>query len=501
MQKPRRWSGLQARMTISYVMVTVVAVLVLELALFAFVALYVLKSGNGIVSKLNQTAQQYAQTTSAKVKDGTLSANVGISLGDRGVTVTPGESITSDNAVVVPYLNARQDASQAYTFALLITPDRRIFATSYPKRYPVGIPVAQVLPTRVSFIEENSLKGNANSNTDISLTSNNVAYAVEPVWNSRHELVGAVYIQTPLPPMDKRAILAFIVSFIGSSILLLLVVTPIGAVFGMVTTFGLVRRLRSLATATTLFADGHYDQRVPVKGKDEVGQMEYQFNRMAEQLALSMAKQKELAESNARLAERSRISRELHDAISQDLFSLRMLAGGLQTAIPTDSPVHKQVVTLEQTSTNMIREMRALLLELRPSQLEQLGLAESLEEMAKAYHTRLGITVTTHITAVQLSPRIEHTLLRIAQEAVTNAARHANATMITLTLEPQLHDVALTITDNGKGFHAKTLDVQHGLGLRLMQERVEELQGTFLLHSELCQGTRLSVCLPREVYA
>ncbi len=501
MQKPLCWSGLQARMTISYVMVTVVAVLVLELALFAFVALYVLKSGNGIVSKLNQTAQQYAQTTSAKVKDGTLSANVGISLGDRGVTVTPGESITSDNAVVVPYLNDRQDASQAYTFALLITPDRRIFATSYPKRYPVGIPVAQVLPTRVSFIEENSLKGNANSNTDISLTSNNVAYAVEPVWNSRHELVGAVYIQTPLPPMDKRAILAFIVSFIGSSILLLLVVTPIGAVFGMVTTFGLVRRLRSLATATTLFADGHYDQRVPVKGKDEVGQMEYQFNRMAEQLALSMAKQKELAESNARLAERSRISRELHDAISQDLFSLRMLAGGLQTAIPTDSPVHKQVVTLEQTSTNMIREMRALLLELRPSQLEQLGLAESLEELAKAYHTRLGITVTTHITAVQLSPRIEHTLLRIAQEAVTNAARHANATMITLTLEPQLHDVALTITDNGKGFHPKTLDVQHGLGLRLMQERVEELQGTFLLHSELCQGTRLSVCLPREVYA
>ncbi len=501
MQKPRRWSGLQARMTISYVMVTVVAVLALELVLFAFIALYVLKSGNGIVSKLNQTAQQYAQSISVKVKDGTLHTNTSIPLGDRGVTVTPGESITSDNAVVVPYLNGRQDASQEYTFALLITPDRRILATSYPERYPVGTPVAQVLPTRVSFIEENGLQGNANSSTDISLTSNNIAYTVVPVLNSQHKLVGAVYVQTPLPPMDRRAILAFIVSFIGSSILLLLVVTPIGAVFGMVTTFGLVRRLRSLATATTLFADGHYDQRVRVKGKDEVGQMEYQFNRMAEQLALSMAKQKELAESNARLAERSRISRELHDAISQDLFSLRMLAGGLQTALPADSPVHQQVVTLEQTSTNMIREMRALLLELRPSQLDQLGLAESLEELAKAYHTRLGITVTTHITPVQLSPRIEHTLLRIAQEAVTNAARHANATMITLTLEPELQGVALTITDNGKGFHPKTLDVQHGLGLRLMQERVEELHGTFLLHSELCQGTRLSICLPREVYA
>jgi signal transduction histidine kinase len=299
--------------------------------------------------------------------------------------------------------------------------------------------------------------------------------------------------------MDRRAVAAFLVSFIVSCIFLLIVVTPIGAIFGMVSTFGLVRRLRSLATATTLFADGHYEQRVRVRGKDEVAQMEYQFNRMAEQLAVSMAKQKELAESNARLAERSRISRELHDAISQDLFSLRMLAGGLQTALPEDSPVYQQVVTLEQTSTNMIREMRALLLELRPSQLEQLGLVESLQELAKAYHTRLGITVTTHITPVQLSPRIEHTLLRIAQEAVANAARHANATMITLTLEPQPQDVSLTITDNGKGFDPNTLNVQHGLGLRLMQERVEELHGTFLLHSEPCQGTRLDVCLPREV--
>ena len=498
MQKMRRWSGLQARMTISYVMVTIVAVLLLELALFAFLAFYLLKSGGGIVPKLHQTAQQYAQAVTTKVKDGTLASHPVISLGEHGATATAGESITSDKAVVVPYINGSQKELQAFTFALLIAPDKHIVATSYPSHYPMGTDIAELLADKTSAIET-ALRGTSSGDTSISFTTNNIAYAVEPVWNSRHTLIGALYTQTPLPSLNGHAITSFVVLFIGSSILLLIVVAPIGAFFGMVTTFGLVRRLRNLATATTAFADGHYAQRVPVKGKDEVGQMEYQFNRMAEQLALSMARQKELVESNARLAERSRISRELHDAISQDLFSLRMIAGGLQTAVPEDSPVQPQIATLEQTTTNMIREMRALLLELRPSQLEELGLAEALEELAKAYHTRLGITVTTHITAVPLNTRIEHALLRVAQEAITNAARHANASMITLTLEPEPQAVALTITDNGKGFQLAKLDVQHGLGLRLMQERIEELHGTFFLHSEPCQGTRLHVCLPREV--
>ncbi len=498
MQKTRRWSGLQARMTISYVMVTIVPVLLLELALSAFLAFFLLKSGAGIVPKLHQTAQQYAQAVTAKVKDGTLNSHTTISLGDSGARATPGESITSDKAVVVPYINGSQKELQAFTFALLVTPNKRIFATSYPTLYPVGTNVTNLLPNRIDSIAT-ALSGTSDSDTSVSLTTNNIAYAVEPVWNSQHKLIGALYTQTPLPSLNSHAILSFVVLFLSSSIGLLFVVAPIGAFFGIVTTFGLVRRLRNLATATTAFADGHYAQRVLVKGKDEVGQMEYQFNRMAEQLALSMAKQKELAESNARLAERSRISRELHDAISQDLFSLRMIAGGLQTAVPPDSPVQPQIATLEQTTTSMIREMRALLLELRPSQLEELGLADSLEELAKAYSTRLGITVTTHITAVPLSTRTEHALLRIAQEAVTNAARHANASMITITLEPQAQAIALIIADNGKGFQPARVDVQHGLGLRLMHERIEELHGTFALQSEPYQGTRLHVCLPREV--
>jgi CubicO group peptidase (beta-lactamase class C family) len=97
------------------------------------------------------------------------------------------------------------------------------------------------------------------------------------------------------------------------------------------TTRGLVERVRNLATATTRFADRTYTQRVSVSRNDEIGLLEHQFQCMAEQLAESIAQREKLAEQNARLAERARISRELHDAISQDLFSLRMATGGLQS--------------------------------------------------------------------------------------------------------------------------------------------------------------------------
>ena len=282
------------------------------------------------------------------------------------------------------------------------------------------------------------------------------------------------------------------------TLILLIVLAPLGGIFGFISTRGLVRRLKSLASATTLVADGDYQQRLPVASKDEVGQLEQQFNRMAEQLGESITRQKELAEENARLAERSRISRELHDAISQDLFSLSLLAGGLQSALPSDSPLQRQAGILEQTTNNTIREMRALLLELRPTRLEQLSLVAALEELAEAYSTRLGIQVKTELTHTQLEARREHTLLRIVQESLANAARHANATKITITLTLEEKHARLSLRDNGKGFQTNDESLRHGLGLLMMQERVQELQGSFKLESAPDQGTALEILLPLE---
>jgi signal transduction histidine kinase len=281
--------------------------------------------------------------------------------------------------------------------------------------------------------------------------------------------------------------------------LILLVAPALGGFFGMLTTQDLTQRVQLLVGATSQMAGGNYAHRVRVSGDDEIGQLEQQFNHMARQLAESIEARAEFAKQHAQFAERTRISRELHDAISQDLFSLRMATGGLQTALAPcaqANTLQPYIETLQEATTRMIQEMRALLLELRPGQLKQSGLAVALEELATAYRTRLGITVITQISLVQLDTKMELALLRLVQEAFTNAVRHADATIITLSLQPTSQGIECCVTDNGKGFDLATRATQHGLGLHLMEERVSELQGSFLLDTTPGRGTRIQVTLP-----
>jgi len=501
MQRRLKGLGLQARMTISYVWVTIASVLLLEIVAFFLLLLTVRAyyENNLLLPRVQQTAQQYASTITAQSKGMPLNPATTYALGTPEVQATT-LTIEPAKGVVIPAITRRYPANEPIAFALLVAPNGEVIASSYPQRYNKGVQAAQLLPDQAQLIT-NALQGKQDSRTKINqlLTSGNSEEVVETVWGKNHQPIGAIYVQVPITSFDTQLFMSFSITFLISGFLLLLVTAPIGAIFGVITTRGLVRRLHNLVAATTRFANGDYSQRVRIKRADEVGQLEEQFNRMAQQLVESINRRQQLAEQNARLAERSRISRELHDAISQELFSLNMLAGGIQAALPADSALQPQVAMLEQTTTNVMREMRALLLELRPNRLEELGLAEALEEIATAYSTRLGITVTTNIAKLPLNAKAEHTLLRITQEAVTNAVRHANASTIEISLLPRGQTIELKISDSGKGFDPHANAGQHGLGLRLMQERVQELNGQFTLQTHIGQGTQIQVYLPGEL--
>jgi signal transduction histidine kinase len=487
-------SGLQARMTFSYVWVTVVSVLVLEalvvtllgVVLFSFLRTQVLPAATA------EIARDYALAAGGRANGEALDPRATFEPGKPGSLVPPGDD-PNRGAFGLPYRSTLAQVRSTVEFGLLIGPDGHIVASSYPPRYPSGPPVSAALPNQVQLVNQ-ALRG-VSATTTVTTPDGPAVSSVAPVWSRDGHPIGAVYVQIPAslpPPLSPLFQLLPI-----SGLILLVIVTPIGGLFGMMTTRGVVRRIRHLVGATTRFADGDYTQRVPVTRLDEVGQLEHYFNRMAEQLVESIAQRQELVERNARLAERSRISRELHDAISQDLFSLRMLGGGLRTAIAAGSDLQPYIETLEQSTDSMTREMRALLLELRPSQLEQLGLPAALEELAMAYSTRLGITVTADVAPVALDAPIEHALLRIAQEALANAVRHGDARTVTLSLRPVGDRVELLIADDGKGFEPAETATQHGLGLRLMDERVHELHGAMSLESAPGHGTRIQVRLPR----
>jgi signal transduction histidine kinase len=148
-------------------------------------------------------------------------------------------------------------------------------------------------------------------------------------------------------------------------------------------------------------------------------------------------------------------------------------------------------VTLERTR----REMRAMLMELRPVALEDAGLAAALEEMCRTYETRLGIPITARIDLPNLTPPVEHAVLRVVQEALGNAVRHANPATIELDVNGDGEKVNLTIRDDGTGFDLERIAERHGMGLELIRERVEELGGSVQVDTVPLQGTTVRVTM------
>jgi signal transduction histidine kinase len=509
----RRW-GLQAKMTASYVLVTAAAVVLVEVV----VAVIVLP---GLVSRTDRTALVQL-TASGYAKQATiLAATLGglptahdLRLGEPGLRLGPGQAEASADGtgVRIPYTAIPQDDAKPMSLALLLTPDGRVIASSYPARFKIGQPISRtaVVPTQFSAQPPTAwVKGGSQAPT----SNGDVLWAAAWVRDPNRagldkpeepppasDLLGVVYVQVPAaaklpggPGLAGESASRALEPRLGAGLLVLVGAVPVGLVFGLLSTRRLIGRLRRLAGTTVAVAGGDYKQRVEVSGGDEVAQLEANFNRMAERLDAAMATQRQLAEAG----ERARIARELHDAISQDLFSLRLLAGGLRRALPADSPLHPQVQAMEQTATGTMHEMQALLLELRPVALAEAGLVPALEELCHAYRERLGITVDAELEPVELAPVAEHAVLRVVQEALANAVKHAQPTRIALRLAHHADgQVTLAVTDDGGGFDVAQATQRHGLGVGLMRERVAELGGTFQLDSTPGQGTSVRVLLP-----
>ncbi|HEX8918968.1 MAG TPA: GAF domain-containing sensor histidine kinase, partial [Chloroflexota bacterium] len=224
-------------------------------------------------------------------------------------------------------------------------------------------------------------------------------------------------------------------------------------------------------------------------------------------IALAIAQQAAIAIENARLyekaqeaavlEERQRLSRELHDSVSQALYGIVLGAQTARTMAERDParviPPLDYIVSLAQTG---MAEMRALIFELRPETLEQEGLATVLQKQADAIAARHGIRVTTELYGEpEVAFVVKEALYRIAQEALHNTVKHASATDVRLSLERAGEEIVLGIEDNGNGFDAAGSFPGH-LGLHSMRERVERFGGALNIGSTVGVGTTVSVRIP-----
>ncbi len=203
--------------------------------------------------------------------------------------------------------------------------------------------------------------------------------------------------------------------------------------------------------------------------------------------------------------ERTRIARELHDGISQNLIGVRYVLDLAKYKVETNAD--DALATIERGATNLgtaIKEVRRISHDLRPGILDDLGLRAAIEELTKNFTQDTGIDVKVTSTPFKnLLPQDAKTALyRVAQEALTNIERHSKANKVTIAFTTDPKGIAMIITDNGIGLERKNIRDKNtktvGLGLKNMQERMLNFSGSLTLSSDY-KGTVLTAFLPRSV--
>jgi signal transduction histidine kinase len=281
------------------------------------------------------------------------------------------------------------------------------------------------------------------------------------------------------------------------------------------------RRLRVLTEGTQRVSRGDFSRPVAVGGGDEFGVLARDFNGMMGSLraardqvsllhteALQMREERITLlqegltrEVKAQESERQRVARELHDEAGQALTALQLgLSRVEQNA--SSSETREIAASLRAMAVDTMAMIRNLALDLRPAALDELGLVSALRQYVKAFSERVGLPIAFEASVeANLSDETKITLFRIAQEALTNVAKHADASRAWVALRNEGEEFRLLVADDGRGFDAHGVlrrSDHQGLGLLGIQERCHLLGGHLEIVSLLGDGSRLRITIPLD---
>jgi len=227
------------------------------------------------------------------------------------------------------------------------------------------------------------------------------------------------------------------------------------------------------------------------------------------QMAMSFADHTALAIANALLrsqaeeiavsAERSRLARDLHDAVTQTLFATSLIAEVLPRLWERDPEVGKQKINeIRELTRGALAEMRTLLMELRPSALTDVPLPDLLQQLSEAFMGRARVPVELALDrSVELPVNTKIGFYRIAQEGLNNIQKHARATRVKIRLQEIDDQVILSICDDGIGFDMTKSTPNH-FGLGIMEERAQSVGAELKLESEPGKGALITICWTDE---
>lgn len=288
------------------------------------------------------------------------------------------------------------------------------------------------------------------------------------------------------------------------AIFILLSCLAILIIFPRFITVSLDQPLQNLIQSVRKILDGKLATPIKISYRDEIGYLASSFNEMAksqsdliqtleDKVAIRTAQVSEYADKNARLEERNHLSNELHDTVSQTLFSANLIADSVPAMLLKDPDRALQSLgDLKKLNKDALAEIRKLLLEWRSHNQLTYSFKELLEGLVTEIERSDSISVILNIESEIILPDyIQHTFYRIAQECLTNISKHSDAKNVEISFDCQPNKASLSIADNGQGF--STDRVKTGsLGLLIMEDRMNKIDGKFEISSELGKGTNVT---------
>lgn len=218
---------------------------------------------------------------------------------------------------------------------------------------------------------------------------------------------------------------------------------------------------------------------------DELGQLSRSFDRMIERLQATEGKLE-----HAAAEERNRLARDLHDAVSQTLFSTCIIAEVLPKLwAKNPEEGRRRLDEIQRLTRGALAEMRTLLFELRPQVLADADMSYLLRQLVESFNTRQPTSVDLQVSEeCQLTPEVKVAFYRVAQEALNNIAKHAQANHIMIQMRCECGSAVLSVSDDGLGFD-RSATRPESLGLGIMRDRARDIGADLEVKSEIGRGT------------
>jgi signal transduction histidine kinase len=315
-----------------------------------------------------------------------------------------------------------------------------------------------------------------------------------PVWDENQQRVLGVLVAMGEYP-TVWTLLTDIAPILGISLLVFTIIAGlVGALYGSLAARGPVRRLDQIGEAIQAWSQGDFSVHVKDTVGDELSHLSERLNDMANQLQGFMETRQELA----LVGERNRLARELHDSAKQQAFAAAAQLNAARTLLQQDpQAAADHLEQAEGLIKDLRRELTTLVQQLRPSILQDQGLAEALRQFTEGWSRQNGIHLEVHLQGEQVLPLdIEKAVFRVMQEALANVARHSQASQAQLNLLVNSRQLSCSLHDDGLGFDSQNQPA--GFGLRSMHERIQALAGTLTVVSQPGQGTTVTVTVPLQ---